>query len=115
MTILDKNYLRFQFRDRIYRSNGSEFQSFFEEVMRKAFSDFKKIKPSGKEGDGGNDGYVPSKGIYYQVYAPIKPEESDSDAASKLKKDFEKNFKKEKKNFKKEFKKSFKKDFKKNK
>jgi len=93
MTILDKNYLRFQFRDRIYRSNGSEFQSFFEEVMRKAFSDFKKIKPSGKEGDGGNDGYVPSKGIYYQVYAPIKPEESDSDAASKLKKDFEKKLK----------------------
>ncbi|MBT6049309.1 MAG: hypothetical protein HOG49_21140, partial [Candidatus Scalindua sp.] len=57
--------------------------------MQKAFSDFKKIRPYGNEGDGGNDGYRPSEGIYYQVYAPKIPNEKEAEAARKLKKDFE--------------------------
>ncbi len=89
METTDKNYLRLQFWVKVHRKNATEFQSFFEDIMQKAFSDFKKIRPYGNEGDGGNDGYRPSEGIYYQVYAPKNPQEKEAEAARKLKKDFE--------------------------
>jgi len=56
--------------------------------MQKAFADFKPIKPQGNLGDRKNDGYVPSQGHYYQVFAPEDINTSKSDAVSKLKKDF---------------------------
>lgn len=90
MTTLDKNYLRLQFWNKIYQKSGIEFQSFFEDVMQKAFSGFQIIKPYGKKGDGGNDGYRSNEGIYYQVYSPKDPHEKESQAAKKLKDDFDK-------------------------
>ncbi len=51
---------------------------------------FQKIKPYGREGDKGNDGYRPAEGIYYQVYAPAEPGEKQGDAAQKFKDDFAK-------------------------
>lgn len=90
MKPIDKKYLRAQFRIKIYEKNASEFQRFFEDIMQKAFSDFQKITPYGKQGDEGNDGYRPNEGIYYQVYAPKNPKEKEAKAAQKLKKDFEK-------------------------
>lgn len=87
-TIIDKKYLSLQFKDRVHRKNGSEFQSFFEDVMQKAFPCFKKIRPYGNEGDGGNDGYVPDQGVYCQVYAPKDPKEKDADAAKKFRNNF---------------------------
>lgn len=87
MKALDKNYLSLQFRNRIHSKNGTEFQSFFENIMEKAFSNFKKV-PSGG-GDGGNDGWIKELGRYYQVYAPNTPATKDSNAASKLKSDFQ--------------------------
>lgn len=86
----DKQFLSLQFREKIYIKNGTEFQSFFENIMEKAFSDFKKIRPYGRDGDGGNDGYRKKSGIYYQVYAPVAPSTKQAEAARKLKKDFEK-------------------------
>ncbi len=86
MNNLDKNYLLLQFKDRIHSKNGTEFQSFFEDIMEKAFPDFKKV-PSGG-GDGGNDGWIKEKGRYYQVYAPNTPATKDSEAANKLRKNF---------------------------
>lgn len=86
MTTLDKHYLSLQFKIRIYSKNGTEFQSFFENIMKKAFSDFRKV-PSGG-GDGGNDGWIKKLGSYYQVYAPNYPQTKDLDAARKLKNDF---------------------------
>ncbi len=56
MKARDKNYLSLQFRNKIHSKNGTEFQSFFENIMEKAFSNFKKV-PSGG-GDGGNDGWI---------------------------------------------------------
>lgn len=38
--------------------------------MNKYDSEFTPIKTQGNIGDRKNDGYIPSKGIYYQVYAP---------------------------------------------
>ena len=90
MNSLDKNYLLLQFQNKVYLKNGTEFQSFFESVMEKAFSDFKKIRPYGNMGDGGNDGYRKHEGIYYQVNAPINPKEKEAEAARKLKNDFQK-------------------------
>ena len=90
MEIKDRNYLRLQFRLRIHEKNGTEFQSFFESIMEAAFPDFSKIRPYGNKGDGGNDGYRPEEGIYYQVYAPLNPTEKAAEAARKLIKDFEK-------------------------
>jgi len=88
MTSLDKQYLSLQFRDKVHQKNATEFQSFFEEIAQKAFKDFQKVRPCGNQGDGGNDGYRPSEGIYYQVYAPKDPKEKDANAAKKFKSDF---------------------------
>ena len=90
MELIDKRYLRLQFGDKVYRKNATEFHNFFQDIMQKAFPDFQKIDPYGKEGDAGNDGYRPTEGIYYQVYAPKNPNEKEAKAAQKLKEDFEK-------------------------
>jgi hypothetical protein len=74
----------------MYKKNGTEFQSFFENIMVKAFHDFQIIRPYGNKGDGGNDGYRKDLGIYYQVYAPNMPKTNESEASKKLKQDFEK-------------------------
>jgi tetratricopeptide (TPR) repeat protein len=88
MKALDKHYLLLQFKLKIHSKNATEFQSFFENIMGEVFDGFRKI-PSGG-GDGGNDGWIRCLGRYYQVYAPNVPATKDSEAASKLKKDFNK-------------------------
>lgn len=90
MKLFDKNYLSLQLRDKIHTKNGTEFQSFFENIMEKVYADFQKIKPYGKYGDSGNDGYRKNFGIYYQIYAPEVPQINQAKAAKKLKEDFEK-------------------------
>ena len=90
MNNVDKKYLKLQFDLKVHEKSATEFQSFFENIMQEAFSDFQKIFPYGHQGDGGNDGYRPKKGIYYQIYAPKNPAEKQAAAAIKLKKDFEK-------------------------
>ncbi|CAM2066717.1 hypothetical protein SCOR_15160 [Sulfidibacter corallicola] len=84
----DKGYLLLQFKMRCYKQNAIEFQSFFEEVMEEVYDDFRKIRPHGNLGDGGNDGYRPSVGEYYQVYSPRQPQFKDTDAAKKFKDNF---------------------------
>ncbi len=90
MKPLDRHYLSLQFKYQIFMKHGAEFQSFFEGIMEKVFTDFQKIKPLGNAGDGGNDGYRKKSGIYYQVYAPNTPKINEPKAADKLKKDFQK-------------------------
>lgn len=87
---IDKKYLSLQFLKRIYEKNGTEFQSLFSDIMQKAYPDFQKIKPYGNLGDGGNDGYIPASGTYYQVYSPENPSEKSSAAAKKMIADFNK-------------------------
>jgi len=89
MKPIDKHYLRLQFWNKVYQKNATEFQTFFEDIMQEAFPDFQKIRPYGNQGDRGNDGYRPDKGMYYQAYSPQKPREKEADAAKKLKKVFE--------------------------
>ncbi|HSY51464.1 MAG TPA: hypothetical protein VLC46_21855 [Thermoanaerobaculia bacterium] len=90
MKPLDKKYVSLQFWLKVHQNSGIEFQSFFEQIMERAYPDFQKIRPYGREGDKGNDGYRPSQGIYYQAYAPSDPSEKEAEAAEKFKDDFEK-------------------------
>lgn len=88
MKAIDKHYLTLQFNEKIYKYDFGTYQSFFEDVMGKAYPDFQKIRPYGNRGDGGNDGFREKLGIYYQLYAPLKPEEKEAEAAEKFEKDF---------------------------
>jgi hypothetical protein len=90
MNPIDVNYLLLQFKIKIYSKNATEFQSFFEDIMEKAYLDFQKIRPYGNEGDAGNDGYRKDSGIYYQIYAPKVPKLNEAKAAKKLLEDFQK-------------------------
>lgn len=90
MASLDRNNLQLQFKNRIYQKHGTEFQSFFEGIMQMAFPNFQKVRPYGNKGDGGNDGYRPDEGIYYQVYSPRIPNQKEATAVKKMKDDFEK-------------------------
>ena len=87
---IDKKLILLQFKEKIFQKNGSLFQDFFENLMQVTDSRFIKIKPQGRNGDGGNDGYIPEEGKYFQNYAPENPQEKDSKAAKKFKEDFEK-------------------------
>ncbi len=57
--------------------------------MQFAEPDFRPIKPYGNIGDRKNDGYVPSKGRYFQVYAPDQPTFSATKAAKKASEDLD--------------------------
>lgn len=74
------------FRVQCAERTGTEFQSFFEEIMEKVDSSFVKVKPSGKEGDWKCDGWLPRSGTCFQVYAPEALTVSDS--VAKIKVDF---------------------------
>lgn len=57
--------------------------------MNYSEEDFQSIKPWGNIGDRKNDGYIKSKGIFYQVYAPEDIRKSYPDAVKKIKTDFD--------------------------
>lgn len=86
----DRLYLSLQFWKKVHEKNGSEFQSLFSDVMEKTVPEFQRVRPYGNKGDGGNDGYIPSKGIYYQIYAPEHPSDRNAEAAKKMVEDFNK-------------------------
>lgn len=85
----EKTFSRTLFQNKIYRFEGRSFQTLFEEIMSFADSDFRRIKSWGSTGDQKNDGYIPSKGIYYQVHAPEEPQSKYPEAIRKLENDLE--------------------------
>lgn len=91
MNIMDsqeKLLARTMFMLEIYRRKGNSFQDFFVNIMTKFDNEFIPVKPHGAEGDRKNDGFIPTKGIYYQVYAPEDPDYKISKAIKKCKEDF---------------------------
>ncbi len=88
MKLIDNRFLSLQIKNRLNKLNGMEFQSFFEDVMEKKDSKFRKIRPYGNDGDKGNDGYINSTGTFFQVHAPLTPKVNELNAARKLKEDF---------------------------
>lgn len=71
-----------------YKLDGLFFQDFFNELM---IYDTQGFCPVRQKLDGGNDGFVPATGTYYQVYAPESVTSATINTAlSKLIDDFEK-------------------------
>jgi C-terminal domain 10 of the ABC-three component (ABC-3C) systems len=65
---------RVLFKNKVYASDGSAYETLFTQVMTLSHPKFTQIKPQGKVGDRKNDGYEPDTGHYYQVYAPENPD-----------------------------------------
>jgi hypothetical protein len=61
---------RERFKLFIYQSNGLAFQDLFVRTMMHRYPEFRPVKSHGSDGDGGNDGWFPDCGGYYQVYGP---------------------------------------------
>eukprot|EP01093_Parvamoeba_rugata_P017364 TRINITY_DN6968_c0_g1_i1.p1 TRINITY_DN6968_c0_g1~~TRINITY_DN6968_c0_g1_i1.p1 ORF type:complete len:119 (-),score=12.63 TRINITY_DN6968_c0_g1_i1:24-380(-) len=71
-----------------YKLDGLKFQDFFNDLMSFSEPEFKAVK---QIRDGGNDGFIESKGHLYQVFSPEGiNSESISKGASKIINDFEK-------------------------
>jgi hypothetical protein len=84
----EKSILRILFQNKIYRSDGQAFEDLFTSIMNYAEKDFRQIKPWGNIGDRKCDGYIKSKGIFFQVYAPEDIKQNYPSVISKLKTDF---------------------------
>ncbi|MCX7046660.1 MAG: hypothetical protein NTX50_14390 [Candidatus Sumerlaeota bacterium] len=93
MDLLEKAYYEAQFENAFLKARGNEFQSFFNELMGRAYkSDYMPCRPWGNRGDRKNDGFLKSDRRLFQVYAPN--EMTEKEAIAKIDEDFEgaKNF-----------------------
>jgi hypothetical protein len=73
----------------VHRAKGYGFENLFKAVMQRRYPAFTPLQPYGNLGDRKNDGYVPSFGTFYQLYAPKQPDEKLAAAAAKAKTDFD--------------------------
>jgi len=79
------------FKNKILQYKGQAFEDFLIQIMEKYNSNFKPIKAYGNIGDKKNDGFDPTTGTYYQIFAPedILKDRTINEAVKKLKEDFE--------------------------
>ncbi len=89
MNVQEKTFARQLFQNKILKADGQIFEDIFSAVMNYAEADFQQIKPWGNIGDRKNDGYIRTKGIFYQVYAPEDIRKKYTKVVSKLKEDFD--------------------------
>lgn len=88
MDILQKSIARNMFHLQIYEADGQNFEDIFSKIMNYKNDDFQQVSPYGRIGDRKNDGWIPSEGTYFQVYAPFNLQKSIKDAVAKLQTDF---------------------------
>jgi hypothetical protein len=88
LTREEKSLARTLFKLLIHESEGIAFEQIFTNIMYYAEPNFQQIKPWGNIGDRKNDGYIRSKGIYYQVFAPEDIRLKYPEAVNKIKDDF---------------------------
>jgi hypothetical protein len=74
------------------KAEGQKYEDLFNDVLILSKIGFRKVKAYGNFGDRKNDGFQPSPGTYYQVFAPenIEKERTITNAVSKLEEDFTK-------------------------
>ncbi|NEU06621.1 hypothetical protein [Clostridium senegalense] len=79
-----------EFKIKLLMSDGQAFEDLFYSIMSTFNTDFRKVKAFGRQGDDKNDGFIPSKGEYYQCYGPENITKSSTEKYSikKLKEDF---------------------------
>ena len=63
-------YYSLKFDNCIYRYTKQTFEDFFCKIMKADNDDFRRVKPQGKLGDYGCDGYIPSTRTFYMCYSP---------------------------------------------
>lgn len=85
----ERQIARVLFKLKIYQSMGFQFENLFAEIMEYSRPTFRKIRPYGNQGDGGNDGYESAHGRYFQVFSPKNPQFSEYNAIKKAAEDFE--------------------------
>lgn len=84
---ITRSFYELQFRIAYLERRGESFQSFFADIMEKRYpSDFIRSRPWGQLGDRKNDGYIRSKRMLCQVYAPDTM--SSREAVNKIGEDF---------------------------
>lgn len=91
MSTNDNFWYRTLFKVKLFEASGTSFQQLINQLFQYGAEGFQSIQPWGNWGDGGNDGWVESKGSYYQVYGPTPT--SSSSPVEVIKKavgDFEK-------------------------
>lgn len=88
MTRDEKHISRILFKNKIHEADGQKFEDLFSAIMNYKEPEFTQIKPWGNIGDRKNDGYIKSKGIYFQVHAPEDIRKSYPDVIKKIQKDF---------------------------
>ncbi len=89
MNSQEKALARNQFKLKIHEANGQAFEDLFTSIMNYAEQDFQAIRPWGNIGDRKNDGYIESKGIFFQVYAPEEIGKSYVNLINKIEEDFQ--------------------------
>lgn len=71
MDEVTRAFYELYFRVSFQEKKGDEFQDFFSSIMEKRYpSDFVRVRPWGKLGDRKNDGYLRSRRLLFQCYAP---------------------------------------------
>lgn len=88
MTPNTRYFARVLFKLKVHESHGVAYENLFAHVMQYSRPGFNKIKPYGKQGDRGNDGYEKVYGRYFQLYAPEEPKQSIAEAIRKAEIDF---------------------------
>jgi hypothetical protein len=83
-------WFRTLFKIKLYEVSGESFQQLFQKIMEYRYpSDFSSVTSYGNQGDGGNDGWFPNEGRYFQVYGRKADSKSDS-SSKKVIEDFKK-------------------------
>lgn len=88
MTKEERALARIIFHKKVLASDGQAYEDLFVAIMQKVCKEFRPVKPQGTLGDRKNDGYDPTTGHYYQVFAPEDVAKSKAAAVAKLKADF---------------------------
>ncbi len=84
----EKALARKLFKLKIHEANGQAFEDIFTAIMNYIETDFQSIKPWGNIGDRKNDGYIKSKGVFFQVFSPEEITRSYVNVVKKLNDDF---------------------------
>tara|TARA_R100000306_G_scaffold62594_1_gene75143 strand:+ start:76693 stop:77646 length:954 start_codon:yes stop_codon:yes gene_type:complete len=91
MSVADDFWFMMHFKLKLHQLSGEAFQQLFNDLMEAQYgADYCPVQPWGSQGDGGNDGFLKSEGLYFQVYGPSSHELNPARAATKAAKDFEK-------------------------
>jgi hypothetical protein len=88
MNLQERTIARHLFQNKLFKANGQAFEDIFTSIMNYTEANFQSIKPWGIIGDRKNDGYIKTKGIFYQVFAPEDIRTSYAKVIDKLKTDF---------------------------